>query len=58
MMSSGSPTKAMHSGADGKCHINESVFIDMIVLAPICPFLEGRIARRSLSLHPGIREGR
>jgi hypothetical protein len=35
MMSSGSAAKAMHSEQDGKLHINKSVFIDMIVIAPV-----------------------
>jgi len=58
MMSSGSRTNATHSARVGKDHINKYGFIDMIVLAVFCCFMDSRIARRSLSHLPGFREGR
>jgi hypothetical protein len=58
MMSSDAGLKAMHSGGDGKLHINKYAFIDMIVFDTRYPLLDSRIARRSLSHLPGSREGR
>jgi hypothetical protein len=44
MMSSVVMTKATQSGGLGKLHINKSVFIDMIVLARVYPFMDKAIA--------------
>jgi hypothetical protein len=44
MMSSVVVTKATQSARVGKHHINKSVFIDMIVLARLYPFMDGGIA--------------
>jgi hypothetical protein len=58
MMSELCREKATHWEGLGKHHINKYIFIDMIVIASISPFLKPRIARRSLLHIPGFREGR
>jgi hypothetical protein len=58
LMNGGGGTESIQSGRYGKIHINKCVFIDMIVLAAFYPLMDSRIARRSLSPIPEIREGR
>jgi hypothetical protein len=58
MMSPDAGTKATHSRGVGKQHINKSVFIDMIVLAPFCPILVLGIAWVLCRIFRDLWEGR